>query len=560
MLLKTRKRMRTNILFSMGILIIIFLSAIGFAEKSESKKNHFSIHAANETLNNIQKKFPTKNSYAEVDRYVQTLDALNDNAKQCVSDAESHLKIISGLVKSTQVDHITRLQRGDFKYLQEKQLIYEKQLSECQLFVYRSHETLKGYKDRLQAASTTQILKRSTPLWKMPDTSWTESIKTIDIDKVVSQSGVMLISADQWIACLILIILLTIISFYMRLFLRRAIENVDNTHLLWSALLTVLAQFIVPCAVLGLLSAFLNLMYQGIYPTPTLELISRATLIMFLCMAFVKYLFYPSASLPGLFLIAEPFGCLFYRRLVILFVMLLLSYIVTAVMREQILSIALVDIMRTLFLTVLCMMAMWIFSLWRHSPHANRLKRSTVVFFSAIFIVALLALLLTEWLGYHRLAMFVIVDLCLTAIFTVIAMSVFRLIDLLYQWLDDTQYFVSRKVHQIFGVKFNKKIHEFFIVKLAAYFVVLCLYIVFILKSWSISSVFVDSIIDGMTDGFKFAGLKIIPLRVVLALLSFSIVLLAGRFLAATIAKKHHFRGEEDTQIAISTITIYISL
>ncbi|MCX7120849.1 MAG: mechanosensitive ion channel [Gammaproteobacteria bacterium] len=551
--------MRTNILFGIGVLIIVFLNAFGFSEKNGHDKNSFNIYTANETLSAIQKKFITKSDYGDVERYVQRLDPLSDNAKKCVIDSESRLKTINGLFKSTQVDHVTQLQMADFKYLQQKQLSYAKQLSECQLFVYRSHEVLREYKDRLQQASTNQILKRSTPIWEIQDMHFLKSIADIDLNKVIAISGLSFIPFDQWIVCFIFIFILMIVSFYVRIFLRRAAENINNTHLLWCAFLNVLSQFIVPCAVLGLATAFLNFMYQSIYPTPTLELICRAALIVFLCTAFVKYLFYPAKSLPGLFLIPEPYGCLFYRRLVILFVMVFVGYVVTMAVREQALAAPLVDLSRTLFLTILCIITVWIFSLWHQSPHANQLQRGTLVFFSTVFIVALSALVLTEWLGYHRLAIFVIVDLCLTAIFTVIAMSIFRLIDLLYQWLDDNQYFVSRKVHQVFGVKFNKKIHEFFIVKLAAYFVVLCLYMVCILKSWSISTAFVDSVIDGLIEGFKFAGLKIIPLRIVLALISFSVILLAGRFLAATIAKKHRFRGEEDTQIAISTITIYIS-
>src|SRR3990167_8592273 len=66
-------------------------------------------------------------------------------------------------------------------------------------------------------------------------------------------------------------------------------------------------------------------------------------------------------------------------------------------------------------------------------------------------------------------------------------------------------------------------------------------------------------IVSGLMDGFKFVGIQIIPSRIILALIVFSVIFLVGLLIATSIARKHAFQGEEDTQIAISTITVYIS-
>ena len=62
---------------------------------------------------------------------------------------------------------MTQLQHADSQYLAGKQAYYAKQLSECRLFVYRSHEALANYKDTIQKLSAYQILKRSAPVWSI---------------------------------------------------------------------------------------------------------------------------------------------------------------------------------------------------------------------------------------------------------------------------------------------------------------------------------------------------------------------------------------------------------
>jgi small-conductance mechanosensitive channel len=243
----------------------------------------------------------------------------------------------------------------------------------------------------------------------------------------------------------------------------------------------------------------------------------------------------------------------------VLFLLFLAGYIVSVLFREQALPVSFIDTIRTLYITLVGATVVWTFWLWSRLPFVDRLRQGTAVFFSMLFTMVLGALVITEWFGYHRLAVFAFKGLFLTVIYTTILAAVWRLIEVIYHWVDNKQYALARKVHQLFGVKFNKKLHEFTIIKFAMHLTVLSLYVIAILKSWDIAENFVGGLIDGLLQGFKFLGFTIIPSRLVLSLISFAAILLFGRFLATSIAQKQHLKGEEDTQIAISTITIYIS-
>lgn len=551
--------MRKNVLFLMGLVIIFVLNVFIFTQKNHKEKYNVDVKSINQSFETIQGKLKSRQDYDSIVYYVRQLDQLQANAKSCVNESESHLKAISELLRTTQLDHVSQLQRADNQYLQEKQIYYAKQLSECRLFVYRSQEVISEYKDTIQQLSATQILKRSTPMWALNQGRWLDVMKHIDFEKMMSISGLTVLSNIQWVVGYLVLIFALLMAVYVRSALKGILLKMENSHILWRSFLNVSSRFIVPCTLFGFYSVFLSQIYENRMPTPSLELLSHAILIYLFAIAISKYLFFPSRYFSGLFLLPIDLGRQLYRRIEVLFTLFLLGYSVAVVLREQVFPVSFIDTVRTLYITLIGVTVVWAFWLWRRSPFVGRLQHGTTLFFSTLFTMVLSGLVMMEWFGYHRLAVFAFKGLFLTMIYTTIIAAVWRLIEVIYQWVDNKQYALARKVHQLFGVKFNKKLHEFTIIKFALHLTVLSLYVIAILKSWDIAENFVGGLIDGLLSGFKFLGFTIIPSRLVLSLISFSVILLTGRFLAASIAKKQHLKGEEDTQIAISTITIYIS-
>ncbi|MCX7125520.1 MAG: mechanosensitive ion channel, partial [Gammaproteobacteria bacterium] len=497
--------------------------------------------------------------YQEVVFSVAQLTELQNDASKCVDDSESHLKMINQLLKSTEVENVTQLQPSDSRYLQDKKLYYAKQLSECRLFSYRSQEAILKYKNLMQKLSANHIFRRGEPIWKIKKTDWPHSMGEIDFNKMRAISGIYLFTETQLVMGGILLFFTIIVAIYVRSFLLRLLSSVETTHTVGCALLVVLSKFIVPVAFFGFTSVFLDLIDVNILMVPSLVKLSHALLVLTLSIAVTRFLFYPSSLFSGLFSFPTNWGRSFYRRILVLSLGLFLGYVVAITLREQTFPPILVDLVSTVYIAIISAITAWVFFLWHKSPHANQLQHATLVFFSTIFVVMLSALVVTECLGYHRLALFAISGLCLTVLYTICFVAFWRLVQVIYEWIDDNKYAASRKIRNIFGVKLYKKMYEIVLIKFAAQFLIFCLYLIALLRSWNISSNFVDSIDDGLLNGFKFSGLTVIPSRIILAILSFSVIFLIGRYIAASIARKHHFKSQEDTQIAISTIIIYIS-
>lgn len=551
--------MRKNVLFLMGLVIIFVLNVFIFTQKNHKEKYSIDVTSINQSFENIKGKLQSHKDYDSIVYYVRQIDQLQTNAKSCISESESHLKAITDLLRITQLDHVSQLQHADNQYLSQKQLYYAKQLSECRLFVYRSQEVISKYKDTIQQLSATQILKRSTPMWALNQNDWLDVVRHIDIEKVMSISGLTVLTNIQWVIGYLVLIFALLMAAYVRSALKGILLKMENSHILWRSFLNVSSRFIVPCTLFGFYSVFLSQIYENRMPTPSLELLSHAVLIYLFAIAISKYLFFPSRYFSGLFLLPIELGRQFYRRIEILFTLFLVGYVVSVVFREQVFPVSFIDTIRTLYITLVGATIAWAFWLWHRSPFVGRLQHGTTVFFSMLFTMLLSGLVIMEWFGYHRLAVFAFKGLFLTVVYTTTIAAVWRLIEVMYQWVDNKQYALARKTHQLFGVKFNKKLHEFTIIKTAVHLTVLSIYVIAILKSWDIAENFVGSLIDGLLYGFKFLGFTIIPLRLIMALIAFAVILLIGRFLATSIAQKKHLKGEEDTQIAISTITIYIS-
>lgn len=551
--------MKKNVFFLVGLLVIIMLNAFAFEQKNQTEKSFFNVEFANKTFDSIEKTLATRSDYTTLTQYTQQLDELQTDAKKCVSNADSNLKIINELLKSTAADRVTRLQQADYQYLQGKELHYAKQLSDCRLFIYRSQEALTGYKDTLQKLSAYQILKRGTPIWKVRDNEWVKSIDNIDYDKMMVLTGYSSLVRAQWITGFVFLVLSVIVAFYTRSVFKRWLRSAESAHHLWRALLLVTSQIVAPVIILSLFVAFFLSVFESATVMPSLELISMGAIVLTLSIALAKYLFYPSSTLLGLFSLPIELGNQFFKRILFLLLGLFFGFVAVVVFREQAFEPAFIELIRTIYITILSLVAVSIILLWHHFPVDSRSRHSAFLFMSTLLLMATIFLMIAEWLGYHRFVVFSMLALCLTVVYTIAAFIAWRLIELFYQWMDNKQYAVARKVHQVFGVKLTKKIHEFFLIKITVHFAVLCFYIIALLKSWSVSANFIDTLIDSLLYGFKFLGMTIIPLRIALSLLSFSVILLAGRFIAASVAKKQHFKGEEDTQIAISTITIYVS-
>lgn len=162
---------------------------------------------------------------------------------------------------------------------------------------------------------------------------------------------------------------------------------------------------------------------------------------------------------------------------------------------------------------------------------------------AAIIIVSL------ELIGYRQLAVY----LSQGALLTVGLLVLFILI----VYLGNT-IFVQEKILKSMVITKKHKLLELKLLKFSLYALTASWFILLLLQWWGVPLTTVDKIKEFLLNGFTLYGIKIIPMRLLTALLVFSIIQIVGKYFAVYISKQNKFDGEADTQVAISSLITYV--
>lgn len=170
----------------------------------------------------------------------------------------------------------------------------------------------------------------------------------------------------------------------------------------------------------------------------------------------------------------------------------------------------------------------------------------------------LMALLVVEWAGYYELFL----SIAEALIWTILLLSGL----LLSQWIirtgialfDDLQYPSARKARYYLGIRFNRDIHEYSLIKFSLFTILLYTGASLLMIIWGMPIVYIDGLADFFLSGFTLSNVTLVPARIIFALLIFSILSLAGRALSAYISHQFTVAAEKDTQVAMASIVSYI--
>lgn len=173
-------------------------------------------------------------------------------------------------------------------------------------------------------------------------------------------------------------------------------------------------------------------------------------------------------------------------------------------------------------------------------------------------LIIVITVLLGAILGFHALSFFIITNLWWTIGAFLVAYGLWYGVNGLYRIADDKKYWMYQAIRRALGIKFYKPINEILLLAYIGYFVIFCMFSVSVLYIWGGTANLIDSIVDGLLDGFTLGGVTIVPLYLVYGLLAFSIILLMGRYFCTYLARKKQFSHKGDAQVAMASITFYL--
>lgn len=120
--------------------------------------------------------------------------------------------------------------------------------------------------------------------------------------------------------------------------------------------------------------------------------------------------------------------------------------------------------------------------------------------------------------------------------------------------------FDQDKINRALMVNKKHKLGEFVIFKFSLYALIASFTVLMLLKWWNVPFDVYYSIKSGLFDGSNVYGIRIIPMRLIIALLVYSVIMMAWKYTLLYLRKIRKFDPEAEEQIVITSLLSYVVL
>ncbi len=556
------------------IFLLIGLTSVAFANHHfQSISNSFpvpeqtfDVHAANRTLDKLAIKLSIQNLNSEdLNQAANQLAGLKEHATNCVEHSQSELDRIQKLWKETPAEikneaELTSLQ----KYLKMKKNEYTEQRSECRLFVLRANEAISAFSKTAESLSKQQLLKPEPRFWARLFANTTLShplLKNFDHKLFLENSGLQ--HFDWLISTIIGLFLIT--GIFLGLSIRRATKQrlPDIPHITLSGKLkytitSVIKRYIVAFLFIAALAIIASVLGLFSRQTTYLMMASYTSLIYVFVLMLLHFFFYPFHEDDSLSGLSSHIARLLLIRVKLLITLCFIGAIFYILFYQQSLNENIPELARTIFITLFAISLISILWLINRIPKilsAHKVLRIIISIFLTALLVAIIA---AEWFGYQQLVTFILRAIALTLICGFIAYILHQVVVGCLRSLSQAHYQWQKDLREYLGIKPQQNLSELICLRILLFILIWGALILILLKTWGISTIQYQHLISSINDGFKVAGIDIIPSRIISALFFFTIAIFLTRWFRAII---EHHTGEHvnrGSQQALAAIVGYV--
>lgn len=544
--------------FALFVIVLSLVLFGVFSHSSQSGEPNFSIKKINGKYQQVLKKAKEADTIDALNLYIDKIEALQTNAKNCIKEANDEITQLSDVIKSSKAAQEPSTTQADVSYLDKKQAEQKKRLSECRLFLYESQETLVSLKQKEQELSKNQLLKRSDSIVTL--------IKQVGIANDHSRlkqlpfvKNIKNLSGIQIATLLLLIGLSIIFSIFLKIFLKKYTGSKSSIELnrLTAAVLSF--QY---GAVLSLMLSFY--IFIGKYSLDNFfdfEKLPYVFLVFFGLAGLAKYLFYPHKEIVGVLELKGRSGRILYILSMSVLILGAAGYVIAYLDLLKLFLVRTDELFRIIFVFFLTTALFSFCGYLIYTLHKDRKYFvSPLVFYFSILMVSILyfIMLALEAAGFHALVVYLLKSGFFTLVYYALAKIIWLLSNTASDFINHSRHIVTFKIKHFLGVKYINKIPEVTIIHWVINLLALFGFLSLSLYAWEVSENFIDVFIASFVTGFKVLNMNIVPVKLLLALLVFSLVLLLGRAISAHFAKRQNFQQDDDTQVAVATIVLYV--
>jgi len=503
------------------VLFVLWLPGSALAEDNQ-------ITIAEQRLNDIKQEL--EQGVTSGDRYDamnKEINRIQRQAQVCIDDVGQQGEKLARDLESLGAEAagedatVTRARRD----LGKNKSAVEKKLTVCRLLHVNADEVAATIAEQEKQIFKQQIMARDRAFPDLMQDDWGEVNEWLAAVKsfVIDTRGLERVGSLQWVMLVSLVLLgVALGQFGKRRLLAVLPRPTDKDDLIFLATVAfgaALAHYLPWLLPLAVASGSLLLLLQGIEPLPNVLLLGLGLTFYVLTLVVVRGLFNPPAPASLYLPVPETVCRVLARRLYVLATLLLIGFFVFSTILLQQLPDAALLLTRTVFSTVLVINLGWILWLvgelpvWRHTAPVRLL----------IFL-ALFAGLMAEWAGYRNLAGLIIGGLVNTLLLFAIIFLLARVMNELYDGMDEGRYRWQQRIRNRIGLKAGEIVPGLVWLRAMTQLMLWGGFLLLMLRIWGYSDKVYAAAVQYVIEGFDIGKLHVAPLRVVIAIALFSVL------------------------------------
>jgi len=490
---------------------------------------------------------------------IKQIHTIKTGASDCAAEAENELeKLNQDLTKlgppvKDESAAVTKTRAA----LSKEQAEIEKRAAACRLLLLRSDELL-GRIASLQSQFLAQRLLDRGPTftalmrdnWRHPGV-WITSAHSF----LRTHSGVEKLSTKEYV----LLVLVLVAALGLGVGLRWRLSTWAEKHrwdkqfagIFSRALVTTWAHY-APHLFFSVGAAlFLYVVTHTGKPIPFLNVLAYGLPVYFLLVTSIQLFLAPTPPAQPLHTMPADITRALAQRLKVLGLLIFLGYLIFSTLLAQALAEPVLLFARDLYAAVFTLNLIWAVWLLDRIPRLSKTR-----WLRAVLVFVLVAALVAEFLGYRNLSFFVLRALLGTAIVLGLLRLVGRLLKELFTGLDEGRRPWHRRLRTLLGLKSG--VHVPGLIWLRAIIVIL-LWTVFalaLLRIWGMSAATMQQIQGLVVDGFTIGSLKIVPTRIMWALVIFALLYTVSGWIRNRLERRWLPKVRMDRGAREATVTI----
>lgn len=541
-------------IFTVLSLIFIFILKPVFSQGIDEKKIVFNVKLANQQFDRLNLNLSLHGLDSEhLSVAIKTISNLNNEANICIKEAKLKLQQLNQLGEQENVSPVEGNKEAvDSVYLSSERKKISDQLSQCRLFSIRAKEALNSYQRAFEGISKRETLSKGLPLWLIPY-RWSESpiftwpnqsLADTQLPQHLSNPWVLIISLLG--AAIMAKTLLFFASRPLKSMPALAIKLNAKTQIITITFSILATAFLIDCFIfnqniskssfLVILSAYVLLLSFGTFLISALDGVSQT-------LNLKKFSSWNFNHLK--------FVCLGALYFAISLQIIPIVQSLFNVNQELIQLVYSVYLYFLLFFTRSC-----IHYFCKDNSNLKFIIRYQNLLKSTLGIIFII-FAFCDFIGYHnfafRLAMASIKNLSLLFIGFALMDLLSKIEQMLYEtpslaiWMTD-----------VFNHQPGTRINECLILRIMLQIVVLSATLLLMASCWGFLSLDLARSYQGFLYGFQINRLNFVPAKMISGIIVYCLIYLLFRAISRKISQNQNFDGEEERQVAVASIIIYL--